>query len=290
MWLALLVVLKVGAASLTVELPAGEFVLGDREILGWIERAASATARLYGRFPVARARIEIEPKEGRGISGTTWPNHEIDVPLGRQVTAADLADDWVMTHEMIHLGFPTLARRHHWMEEGLATYAEPLARGLPPEKIWRDLVEGLPQGLPQTGDRGLDFTPTWGRTYWGGALFWLCADIEIHERTGNRKGIADALRGIVASGGTVDASWRVERVVAAGDRATGVPVLAELYRRMKDRPAPVDLDDLWKRLGVSLRDGKIAFDDGAPLAKVRRAITEAITEDRFSAPPAAPPP
>jgi hypothetical protein len=200
------------------------------------------------------------------------------------VSEAELADDWVMTHEMIHLGFPTLARRHHWMEEGLATYAEPLARRLPPERIWRDLVEGLPQGLPGTGDRGLDFTPTWGRTYWGGALFWMLADIRIHERTANQKGIADALRGIRAAGGTVDASWSIERVIETGDRATGVPVLRELYQRMKDRPEPVDLEALWQQLGISLREGKVEFDDRAPLAKVRRAITG----DRSSTAPAAP--
>jgi hypothetical protein len=36
----------------------------------------------------------------------------------------------------------------------------------------------------------------------------------------------------------------------------------------------VDLPDLWRRLGVELRDGKITFDDNAPLAAVRRAITQ----------------
>jgi hypothetical protein len=286
MWLLFAVVLKVGTASITVDLPPGEFALPDEKILAWIENAARATAWFFAQFPVASARIQIEPHDGRGITGTTWPNHEIDVPLGRKVTEADLAGDWVMTHEMIHLGFPTLARRHHWMEEGLATYVEPLARRLPPEQIWRDLVEGLPQGLPQTGDRGLDRTPTWGRTYWGGALFWLLADIRIHERTANQKGIADAVRGIRSAGGTVDAEWSVERVIEAGDRATGVPVLRELYQRMKDRPEPVDLDALWKQLGISLRGGRLEFDDRTPLAKVRLAITGA----RSSSAPAAPPP
>jgi hypothetical protein len=104
-------------------------------------------------------------------------------------------------------------------------------------------------------------------------LYFLLADIEIRERTDNRKGLEHALRCIVAAGGTIDADWDVERVVASGDRATGVPVLHELYERMRDRPAPVDLDALWKRLGVVMHDGKITFDDAAPLAAVRRAIT-----------------
>jgi hypothetical protein len=155
----------------------------------------------------------------------------------------------------------------------MATYVEPLARALPPEKIWGDLVDGLPQGLPRPGDRGLDFTPTWGRTYWGGALFFLLADVEIHTRTRNQKGLRDALRGIVAAGGNMHEEWPIARVLAVADGATGVPVLRELYDQMKASPHPVDLPDLWKRLGVVKEGGRVRFDDTAPLAAVRRAIT-----------------
>lgn len=270
-------VLEVRGATLQVIFTAGSFAVPDSDVLGWVESSARATAAYFDGFPVKRAAIRISAERGRDIHGTTYPSHEIDIRLGRQASRGDLAADWVLTHEMVHLGFPSVPPRQHWMEEGLATYVEPLARvrtgGLSPEKVWGDLVHGLPNGLPEPGDRGLDFTPTWGRTYWGGALFFLLADIDIRERTGNRKGLEHALRGIVAAGGTIDADWNADRVIAAGDRATGVPVLRELYDRMKDRPAPVDLDVLWKRLGVALHDGRITFDDAAPLAAVRRAIT-----------------
>ena len=67
------------------------------------------------------------------------------------------------------------------MEEGMATYIEPIARAqigrMTPERVWGDFVRDMPQGLPQAGDQGLDGTPTWGRTYWGGAIFWLLADV-----------------------------------------------------------------------------------------------------------------
>ena len=33
-----------------------------------------------------------------------------------------------MTHEMVHLAFPSVAREHHWIEEGITTYVEPIAR------------------------------------------------------------------------------------------------------------------------------------------------------------------
>jgi hypothetical protein len=105
--------------------------------------------------------------------------------------------------------FPSVPHDHHWIEEGIATYVEPIARSqvgdLSPETVWRELVDGLPKGLPASGDRGLDNTHTWGRTYWGGALFCLMADVEIHRRTHNRYGLQDALRGISA----LAATWNV---------------------------------------------------------------------------------
>ncbi|MEX2206446.1 MAG: hypothetical protein WEF50_09495 [Myxococcota bacterium] len=182
-----------------------------------------------------------------------------------------------MTHELIHLAFPSVPREHRWLEEGLATYVEPIARArarqLSAERVWEDLMRDLPQGLPQPGDRGLDFTHTWGRTYWGGALFCLLADVEIRERTHNQRGLEHALRAIVAAGGRADHEWDLSRALAVGDSATGVPVLMERYAQMRSTPFSVDLPALWRRLGVRQEGGRVLFDDGAPLAGVRRSIT-----------------
>ena len=142
-----------------------------------------------------------------------------------------------------------------------------------PARVWGDLVRGLPKGLPRTEDRGLDHTHTWGRIYWGGALFFLLADIEIHQRTHNQHSLQDALRAINAAGGNIAKDIPLDRVFQIGDAATGVPVLTELYQRMEATPVDVDLTDLWQRLGVEVHDGAITFNDQAPLATIRRAIT-----------------
>jgi len=42
---------------------------------------------------------------------------------------------------------------------------------------------------------------------------------------------------------------------------------------MKDTPSPVDLDALWRELGVWVNDARATLDDAAPLAATRRAIT-----------------
>jgi hypothetical protein len=241
----------------------------------WVERAATAVAGLYGRFPVAHVRIVVERTDGRAIHGTTFGGRVIRMRVG---AGAAFADDWTLTHEMLHLAFPDLDERHHWMEEGLATYFEPIARAragqLAIDRYWRELFDGLPNGLPVASDRGLDRTPTWGRTYWGGALFWFLADVEIRERTGNRRAADDALRAILAAGGDGSTRWPIARVLAVGDRATGTDVLASLYERMATHPYPVDLAALAARLGVRI-GATVSYDDGAPLAGIRKAITAA---------------
>jgi hypothetical protein len=133
------------------------------------------------------------------------------VYVGQLTSDTDLKNDWVMRHEMVHYAFPSMPEEHHWIEEGIATYVEPLARLEAGEigavKVWGDLVEGLPYGLPGPGDEGLDYTHTWGRTYWGGAMFCLLADVRIRRETHDRYGLRDALRAIVNAGGNIEVTW-----------------------------------------------------------------------------------
>jgi hypothetical protein len=248
-------------------------------VLGRIRLSAKAIVNYYRRYPVREVRIDVVPNFGRGVTGgraSGWNGARIRLGVGKESTPADFSEDWVTTHEMVHLAFPTQEDQHHWIEEGQAVYIEPVARArigeLTPEKIWGDMIRDMPQGQPAKGDQGLDHTHTWGRTYWGGAIFCLLADVQIRERTHNQKGLEDALRAVLAEG-NIQAEWPLERAIAIGDQATGVPVLHELYDQMKATPVTVDLDGLWRKLGVSALDAKVVFDDSAPLAAVRRAIT-----------------
>jgi hypothetical protein len=272
--------IDVGGGTLEVAFGPGDFELSRAIVLDWVERSVRAVAGYFGRLPDPKSRLLIVPVRGAGIrGGTTYGYHGAAsrIQLGHDTTQDQLTRDWVLVHELVHQGLPNLADRHHWLEEGLATYAEPIARvqagELGVEKVWKDLVKGLPNGLPRAGDEGLDRTHTWGRTYWGGALFYLLADIEIHRRTENRRGLQDAMRAVVAAGGNIGYSWPVERVLATGDSGTGVHVLTELYDEMKDKPHDVDLTALWQQLGVSMQGETMRFDDSAPLAAIRRAIT-----------------
>jgi len=130
----------------------------------------------------------------------------------------------------------------------------------------------MPRGMPQAGDRGLDHTHTWGRTYWGGAIFCFFADVEIHRKTGNRLGLQDAMRAVVKASGGLSADWPVDRVLATGDAATGTRVLEDLYAQMKDSPVAPDLHELWGELGVVPDGGTVVLRDDAPLSDIRKAI------------------
>jgi hypothetical protein len=272
--------INVGGGTLNVGFAPGELALPRSAFKAWLEKSAKAVSVYFGKFPVTSARILIVPVPGRGVQGGTtfgYRGAAIRLVVGSDVTEADLADDWKAVHEMTHLALPDVDETHLWLAEGIAVYVEPIARvqagDLTAEKIWGDIVRDVPQGLPKKGDRGLDRTPTWGRTYWGGAIFCLLADVEIRKRTGNGIGLQQALRGILAAGGNHEQDWPVERIFSVADKSAGVTVLSELYAKMRAKPYAPDLDALWRNLGISAADGRVTFDDSAPLAPIRQAIT-----------------
>lgn len=274
--------LKVLNAELTIGFAPGDIEVGRARILQWIGNSARIVGAYYGQFPVSAARILVVPVSGERVrTGQSfgYRGAATRVILGRSVTEAQLDGDWVLIHEMIHFAFPDVEDEHVWMQEGLSTYIESIARvqaGARNEKdVWRELVQQMPQGLPKSGDQGLDHTHTWGRTYWGGALFCLLADVQIRERTHNKFGLQDALRAIVKAGGVTTADWPLERALKVGDAAVGVSVLEDLHNQFKDTAGHIDLDALWRDLGIRLTDDGITLDDSAPLAEVRAAIMRA---------------
>jgi hypothetical protein len=192
--------LDLGGAEIEVDLWLENANLQPGDVLEWIRRATQAVNTYYGRFPVRYARVSVlqSNENNSSIHGTTWG--DVDgfqgvsrMRLGRAVSRADLESDWTMTHELVHLAISSLPDEHHWLEEGLATYVEPIARSqdgeLPATNVWHGMLAGMAEGQPRRGDHGLDETHTWGRTYWGGAMFCLVADVEIRRTTANSKGL-----------------------------------------------------------------------------------------------------
>jgi len=273
-----LTALSLNGVNVQVDFQDTRFSGGTQPLLQWIERSEGIVAAYFGRFPTSSLRVQIVPQEGAGVrSGKTWAGF-IRVQVGREVTAAQLMDDWVLVHEMSHLALPDVGDNQTWLSEGLAVYVEGVARvqagNRSQQDVFAEQMRQMPKGMPRAGEQGLDNTHTWARTYWGGAMFCFLADVEIHRRTGNRLGLQDGMRAVARESGGLSADWPITRVFATADAATGTKVLEEMYAQMKDKPVAPDLNGLWAKLGVVSDGGSITLHDDAPLADIRRAIMQ----------------
>jgi hypothetical protein len=272
----------IDGVRVALEFADSDFSNGIEPLVAWIKRSLGVVAGYYGHFPVAELRIRVSSASGGGVHhGTTFGAHGafIRMSVGREVTQTELFNDWVLVHEMTHLALPDVGPEHVWLSEGAAVYVEGVARAQagnrPAIDVWAEQARSMPRGLPQPGDVGLDHTHTWGRTYWGGALFCLLADVEIRRRTDNKVGLQTALRAVARTSGGLVSDWPIERVLAVGDAAVGTHALEDLYARSKDTPLQTDLPSLWRSLGIEPAGETVQLNDNAPLAKIRDAIMRA---------------
>ncbi|MFO1057511.1 MAG: hypothetical protein U1E53_11155 [Dongiaceae bacterium] len=246
--------------------------------------AGSATPRRRspptGAAPAASASLVLLPVPGaRGLPFgrvVSTGGISILVLLGAESDAAALYDEWVLVHELIHLGSPYIRDTGPWLNEGLATYIEPIVRARAgwrsTESVWQEWLQNMPRGLEAMGPGGLRRADRRG-IYWGGALFWLSADIAIRQASGGRSGLEDCLRAVLHGGGDVAEVSTTMAMLAACDAAVGGSVTRDLAAQHLDGGAAFDLPALWRSLGVALTaDGRVVTDDRAPLAAVRRAI------------------
>ncbi|MFO7181249.1 MAG: hypothetical protein DIU78_021285, partial [Pseudomonadota bacterium] len=121
----------------------------------WAERSARAVAAFYGRFPVPRATVFVVPVPGKAgvLDGVLLPESApgITVHVGADSRAADFEADWILIHELFHLGVPSFHAEGRWFDEGLAVYFGALLRaraGLLDERaLWEEFVREMPAGL-----------------------------------------------------------------------------------------------------------------------------------------------
>ncbi len=255
-----------------------KLAMSDDELAAWVKEDAECVAQLYGRFPVDRATVFIVPIDGASevVFGKVLSlgGASIIALTGTRLTAKDTHDDWVLVHEMTHLGFPTMGGVR-WLTEGLATYYEPILRTRAgwrtPEALWEGFVRSMPRGLPKSGDElALDNREGIDASYWGGAIFTLMADVGIRRATNDEKSFDDVLRAILAKGGDATTVWTLPQVIDMARNATGTNVVGDLVDRLAVRGERVDLDAIWRELGV--HHSEIHLENDAPGAAYRRGI------------------
>jgi len=272
--------LKVSGSTLCLVIDDAALRKQQQMLRIWVDRSARIVAGYYGMFPAPLVVIRLQGMDGSGVGGGRTTNDSglmIRMRVGRETTPDTLATDWVLVHEMVHLALPEVGRSHLWLAEGLATYVEGVARAQFGNRdiadVWAENRHSMPMGLPRAGDGGMDQSPSWGRTYWGGALYCLQADVAIREQTANRAGLQTALRAILKETGGYAFDVDIADVLRIGDAATGTHVMYGLYQQIRTTPQTPDLDLLWTLLGVPGDPKTEAFDDHAPLAAIRVAIT-----------------
>lgn len=249
------------------------------ELTEWVAYSARAVSEFWRGFPVERPLVLLVPVTARSVTyGRVGLNAGITIPIlvGRNTDPADLYQDWVLIHEMLHLGSPFMRDTGAWLNEGIATFYEPIVRmragWKTRDEVWQEWIEWMPNGLRAMGEVGLEDAEG-GGIYWGGALFLLLAEIEVRQRTNLELGIEDCLRDIRDAGGTTETRWSTFDFVQLCDATFGGMTVSSLMLNHLGPGTPPDLDALWAELGVSMaEDGTIAYDDSAPLAAVREAI------------------
>jgi hypothetical protein len=248
----------------------------------WVETAYRAVAAFFAQAPDTELLVVIAPlAKERGVRfGRLLPESAPGIVLlvGETTTEHDLVDDWMLVHELFHVGTPSYGAKSGWFDEGLATYFEPLVRvraGLiSEERLWREFASEMPRGLAALTKAGLSHDDSRDSVYWGGGLFCLLADVDARRRTSGARGLEDGLRAVLRAGGNSSEVWAFDETLAAIDRGIGVPVVVPLAERHRDGGSAVDFGRLLRELGVLLdANGRVRFDDRAPLAGVRRAIT-----------------
>lgn len=254
----------------------------------WVGMAARAIATYFGHFPIKHYGLLIITEDSDTVGhGTTFgfAGSATRIHVGRDAAPKAFRDDWILVHEMMHASLPDLPRRALWLQEGNATWLEPIARAqageLPISDVWSQSLRGMPRGEPMPEEGGMDGTDRWGRLYWGGATFWLEAEVAIWEQSGGRASLVDAMRAVSAASGGNIVTWQPEQMMAVGDRGCGVTALAPLYRRFSQDRVATDLGKLFERLGIrSAADGTVTFDPRAELAALAARITrpEAFTK------------
>jgi hypothetical protein len=272
--------LKVSGSSICVVIDDAALPRQQPLLRTWIDRSARIVADYYGMFPAPLVLIKLQGMDGGGVGGGRTTNDSglmIQMRVGRESTAETLAADWVLVHEMVHLALPEVGRSHNWLAEGLATYVEGVARAQAGNRdiadVWAEDRHSMPMGLPGAGDGGMDQRLGWGRTYWGGALYCLQADVAIREQTANRVGLQTALRAILKETGGYGFDRDIADVLRIGDAATGTHVMDGLYQQIRATPQSTNLELLWTLLGVPSDPKNQPFNDHAPLAAIRIAIT-----------------
>ena len=184
----------------TVEIAVlGDLTASQRAVFGMFTSSSVALIRDgMGSFPGPRLQLQIIPIPSRQ-SGVHWGQvyrggyGGVQLFVNPSSSAAELAEDWVLAHELSHLRHPYLGtQRGRWLAEGLASYYQNVLRArsgqLGERAAWQKLLAGFERGRRDAQGQTLDQVASdmdesrhYMRVYWSGAAFWLKVDLSLRR-------------------------------------------------------------------------------------------------------------
>jgi hypothetical protein len=165
--------------------------------------------------------------------------------------------EWVLVHELVHVGFPTLPDDARWLTEGLATYYEPLIRARTgwqtEEALFAHFATELKRGdgaiLPdQAGINGV---------YWGGALFCMHVDLAIRRQSSGKRSLDDVMRTLASEGHSTETRLSVSELARLADRSTGTQAFSRALDAHVTHRTPVRSAELVSALEAPMRTGAL---------------------------------
>ncbi|HEY4220705.1 MAG TPA: hypothetical protein VGO62_05165, partial [Myxococcota bacterium] len=179
-----------------------------------------------------------------------------------------------------------------WLNEGLATWHQDLlarTAGLlrSDRDYWQELLRGLDTGAARAAEDKMALADasarmhedgTYQHAYWAGVAVVFLAEVEARKQGAS---VDDFVRAVRARFPVDDRPRGALELLAAIDDgsshkgAIAARALASVFGRYRTAPFP-PVDDALRALGVRRTPGgDVIFDDAAPLADIRRAITRA---------------
>ena len=268
------------------------------ELQRWIAECADAALTAYGRLPLREAKVLIRQSRGTGRGspgqsgrrgdpspvpwGQTRRDDGVSVLLYVRPDAGidELRDDWTAVHELSHLFHPYLGEDGRWLAEGLASYYQNVLRAragqLDGDEAWRRLDAGFARGrnsgagMP-LGEIGWSRASTM-RIYWGGAMFWLEADLALRRERRLDLDTVLSRYSRCCLGSNSEAT--PEEFVAELDRLGGGKVFTAQFRRYAAMREFPPTQNAYRALGLDKQDGRLRFSDRADAVRLRRAIMQ----------------
>lgn len=276
------------------------------DLHGWLREVANATLTAYRRFPVRSAQVLVIEIGSNSSSPVPWGQTTrgagvaVELFVRRDASLKELRADWTAIHEFSHFFHPYLGNSGRWLSEGLASYYQNVLRaraGIVSEAYaWERLDAGFGRGRNSaTGVSLADISRAprqrhsrqsggWPvmRIYWGGAAFWLEADIALHRERGI--GLEHVLAGYsqccLPEAGRVDPDAFIARL----DALSQSTVFSRLARQHSTAAHFPSLQSSYATLGLRVESDRAVLSSDADAVALRNKIMgERIAPTAFGA-------